>query len=413
MMIKRIITTLTLCLFASVQANAADTESFTIFDNLAPEDTGLAMGYCSAGFSPCDYDANLYTGYCGADGGGGFWVSTFNLSVPPEFDAQARPWVRMLSYQPNGGATVAFSNTDYEFLPPAALQSVGQTFPASYGMITNSYIDGLDYVIPSMCMMFYSSFTIDNVVLEFMSNNITVDFDPWNDANEIRPKNNYVITVQINTTSVADGDAYDFDAADVDAASLRVGPNMAENIAIPLTADYDNDGDTDYIFGFRMQDTGITCIDNSIMIAGMTTAGDPIAGHDLIVPINCEEIVDIDVDPFNASNIVRPDDDYQLTVGILGMNTADGDAIDLDATQVDPDSLRFGPAAAPNTASPITGLLDGDSNTDLLVGFSMPDSGIACGDTELEMTGSLYSGQPIEGIDTITTTDCETGGCHP
>ena len=132
-----------------------------------------------------------------------------------------------------------------------------------------------------------------------------------------------------------------------------------------------------------------------------------------MVTIQCEETVDIDVDPFNAANEVRPNDDYQVTVGLLGMNTADGDPIDLDATQVDPASLKFGPAETPNSLSPVINDLDGDANDDLLVGFSMLDSGILCGDTELEMTGELYSGLPIEAVDSITTTDCETAACHP
>jgi hypothetical protein len=412
---------------ASVQAAPWGTEPVTLFDNLAPEEIQLEIDYY---FS---YALSSNEGWTGVSASNGAWVvpATFGLMVLPDFDAQTTPWMRIKQFDysqisaitggcnidapvEHSGARIAVTDlgndwcrvevdNEFTYMPP---------FPGGQyvydRMIPNQWVSN-DYESQGEFWSWY----MDNVVLEFISNNIGVDFDPWNAANEIRPKDDYFITIQINTTSVADGDAYDFDAADVDPATLRVGPNMAEVATAPLTADYDNDGDTDYIFGFRMQDTGITCIDNSITISGVTTAGDPVAGHDLIVPIDCEEIIDIDVDPFNASNIVRPDDDYQLTVGILGMNTADGDAIGLDATQVDVGSLRFGPAAAPNTASPITGLLDGDTNTDLLVGFSMLDSGIACGDTELEMTGSLYSGQPIEGIDTITTTDCETSGCHP
>jgi hypothetical protein len=401
---------LTSGLLASTQVNAADTESVTLFDNLAPEDINLTM---ECGYNPCTYDADLYNGYGGSSDGGNWGVGSFTMLLPPAFDAQAKPWMRMVSYQPNGGSTVTNTNLEYEFLPPAALISAGQTNPYNFAWIESTAISGMDYVDPAQCIQGLCAYTIDNVVLEFISNNISVDFDPWSADNEIRPKNNYFITIQVSTTSIADGDAYDFNAADVDPATLRVGTQMAEIATAALTLDLDNDGDMDKVFGFRMEDTGLTCIDTSIMIAGRTFSGDPIVGHDTIVPVDCEDIVDIDVDPFNASNIVRPNDDYQLTVGILGMNTADGDAIDLDATQVDVDSLRFGPAAAPNTSSPITGLLDGDSNTDLLLGFSMLDSGIACGDTELEMTGSLYSGQPIEGVDTIATTDCETTGCHP
>jgi hypothetical protein len=136
-------------------------------------------------------------------------------------------------------------------------------------------------------------------------------------------------------------------------------------------------------------------------------------GHDAINPVDCEELVDIDVDPFNAANEVRPNDDYQVTVGVLSMSTADGDSIDLDASQVDPASLKFGPAETFNSLAPLIGDLDGDAHDDLLVGFSMLDSGIACGDTELQLSGELYSGLPIEGVDSITTTDCETTSCHP
>jgi hypothetical protein len=412
---------------ASVQAAPWGTEQVTLFDNLAAEDIGLEIDTFSS-YAVADNE-----GWTGITASNGAWYvpATFGFLAQPEIDAQTSPWMRIKQFDySQSGAITGGCNIDAPVEHPGtrvAVTDLGNDWCRVEIDNVFSYLPPLrggqyiyDRMIPDQWVGNdaesggeWWSWHMDNVVLEFISNNIDVDFDPWKADNEIRPRNDYFIAIQISTTSIADGDAYDFDAADVDPASLQVGPNMAEVAAAILTADYDNDGDTDYIFGFRMADTGLTCIDTSIAIAGQTFSGDPIAGHDTIVPVDCEDIVDIDVDPFNASNIVRPDDDYQLTVGILGMNTADGDALDLDATQVDVDSLRFGPAEAPNTSSPITGLLDGDSNTDLLVSFSMLDSGIACGDTEVEMTGSLYSGQPIEGVDTITTTDCETTGCHP
>ena len=54
-----------------------------------------------------------------------------------------------------------------------------------------------------------------------------------------------------------------------------------------------------------------------------------------------------------------------------------------------------------------------DGIDDLLVNFNVFDAGIACGDTELVMTGEMNSTLPIEGIDTIVTEDCETSSCHP
>jgi hypothetical protein len=412
-----------------VQAAPWGTESVTLFDNLAAEDVGLEIDTFSS------YAFGNNEGWTGVTASNGAWAVSgfFGFLVLPESDAQVGPWMRIKQFDYSLVTPITGGcNMDALVVHPGtriAVTDLGNNWCRVEIDNVFSYLPPLtgsqyiyDRMIPDQWVHNddepgswgeYWSWEMDNVVLEFISNNIDIDFDPWNAANEINPKIAYFITIQINTTSIADGDAYDFDAADVDPASLQVGPNMAEVAAAPLTADFDNDGDTDYIFGFRVEETGLTCIDTSITIAGRTFAGDPIAGQDSITPVNCEDIVDIDVDPFNASNIVRPNDDYQLTLGILGMNTTDGDALDLDTTQVDVDSLRFGPAEAPNTFSPITGLLDGDSNTDLLVGFSMLDSGIACGDTEVEMTGSLYSGQPIEGVDSITTTDCETTGCHP
>jgi hypothetical protein len=410
-----------------VQAAPWGTESVTLFDNLAAEDIGLEIDTFSS------YSFGDNEGWTGVTASNGAWYVSgwFGFFASPESDAQAGPWMRIKQFDysqvdaitggcnidapvEHPGTRVAVTDLGdnwcrveidnvFSYLPPLTGGQYLYDRMIADQWVSNDAESGAEYW----------AWFMDNVVLEFISNNITIDFDPWNAANEINPKDAYFITIQINTTSIADGDAYDFDAADVDPASLQVGPNMAEVSAAPLTADYDNDGDTDYIFGFRVEETGLTCIDTSITIAGRTFAGDPIAGHDSITPIDCEDIIDIDVDPFNVSNIVRPNDNYQLTIGILGMNTGDGDALDLDATQVDVDSLRFGPAEAPNTLDPITGLLDGDSNTDLLVGFSMLDSGIACGDTEIEMTGTLYSCQPIEGVDSIPTTDCETTGCHP
>jgi hypothetical protein len=49
----------------------------------------------------------------------------------------------------------------------------------------------------------------------------------------------------------------------------------------------------------------------------------------------------------------------------------------------------------------------------MLVNFNVYDAGIACGDTEVQLTGSKNSGIPIEAFDTIVTEDCETGSCHP
>ena len=381
-----------------------DSGQLTLFDDLAPEDIGLTVN-CGDVFAQniCNWDNEGYFGYGQEDGGGGFNTTVFLLDLLDGFDAQSYPWMRMVAYERNDVYT-AVSNPTFQFLPEVAATEPDPFFGRT---IPGTFIEGADYCGGGgFCPVW-----VDNVELEFISNNIEIDFDPWNAGNIIYPKWTYLITVQITTTP-------EFDAADVDPDSLRVGPNMAE-VVTWLERDSDNDGDIDFVFAFRMEETGIGCLDTTIGIAGRTkdTAANPlapIAGTDTIVPTDCAEPIAIDVDPYNAPNIVRPDDDYTVTVGILGLNTTDGDPIDLDpASEINVSSLRFGPGQAVNSIAPVPGLLDNDNNEDLLVGFSMQDSGIACGDTELEMTGELNSGLPVVATDTIETTDCTTGSCHP
>jgi hypothetical protein len=255
-------------------------------------------------------------------------------------------------------------------------------------------------------------FGFDNIVVATVNQNITIDFNPYDNTNEARPKDAYFFTIGVKTQTIAYGDAEDFDATTIELASVSVGPAQASNVAAPITADFDGDGDDDIIFGFRMEDTGIDCLDNNVTLSGTDADGNPLAGTDLIVTINCEEPTTIDVDPFNAENEIRPNDSYTVPVAILSTQVANGDPGDIDATQIDLASLRFGPNKTPHTGSTVVGDIDGDFDTDVIFGFDAFSSGIACGDTELVVEGQLASGLPILGQDTITTVECTTG-CHP
>ena len=247
---------------------------------------------------------------------------------------------------------------------------------------------------------------------------VEMDFDPWNTANEIRPKADYLITVQLNNTSIADGDAFDFDPAIVDPASLRLGPDDAEVAAVPLTQDLDGDGDFDIVFGFQMQDTGHPCTESVLQLTGATYTGIVFAAGDTVAPIDCEEPMAIDVEPYNPNNRVYPDDDYQVQVALLSTSVADGDPYDFNASSVSRYDLKFGPGQANATGSGLNADIDGDGDTDKIYAFEMQESGIACGDTEVELTAerSGYPGDvyiPLIGTDSIQTEDCETTGCHP
>jgi lysophospholipase L1-like esterase len=121
----------------------------------------------------------------------------------------------------------------------------------------------------------------------------------------------------------------------------------------------------------------------------------------------------IDVSPWSSGNIVLPASNNLIAVAVMGSNTATGDAVDFDATQVDPASLKFGWGEAQNLAAPWVGDFDGDTNIDVAFGFRTQATGILCGDTEVTLDGETYSGELITGTDTIDASECISTGCHP
>ena len=79
-----------------------------------------------------------------------------------------------------------------------------------------------------------------------------------------------------------------------------------------------------------------------------------------------------------------------------------------DATTVDPTTVRFG--ATGTEAAPVQAALedvDLDGDTDMILHFNTQDTGIQCGDTSASLTGETFSGQAIEGSDSIRTAGCK------
>lgn len=80
-----------------------------------------------------------------------------------------------------------------------------------------------------------------------------------------------------------------------------------------------------------------------------------------------------------------------------------------DATQVDATTLEFGPGEA--TIFHENGHIadvDGDGDSDLTVHFKTSETGIACGDTEVMLSGQTFDGRFVSGSDSINTVgkDC-------
>jgi hypothetical protein len=76
-----------------------------------------------------------------------------------------------------------------------------------------------------------------------------------------------------------------FDARTVDPTSVHFG--AASMPFRYFLGDEDEDGDTDLIFFFFVQEVGISCGDTSIHLTGLTTGGQPVEGHGEITTPGC------------------------------------------------------------------------------------------------------------------------------
>jgi hypothetical protein len=111
--------------------------------------------------------------------------------------------------------------------------------------------------------------------------------------------------------------------------------------------------------------------------------------------------ISIDIKPGTSLNSINPQSMARIPVAVLTTDT-------FDATTVDLTTVFFG--ATGTEAAPVQSAredIDGDGNIDLILHFKTQDTEITCGDTSASLTGETFSGQAIEGADTIVTVGCK------
>ena len=83
-----------------------------------------------------------------------------------------------------------------------------------------------------------------------------------------------------------------------------------------------------------------------------------------------------------------------------------GTTEDFDASNVDVNTVQFGPDAARPVHYALADV-DGDTDWDLMLQFKTQDTGIVCGDTEATLTGKTLDGESFTGTDSIKTVGCK------
>jgi N-acetylneuraminic acid mutarotase len=131
---------------------------------------------------------------------------------------------------------------------------------------------------------------------------VLIDIKPGSDENLIGLKSKGNIPVAIVTTSIADGDAFDFDATTVDPLTVAFGPDSAKEChGKGHIEDFDHDGDLDMLLHFKTQEIGIQSSDSIATLIAMTIDGQAIQGKDNITIIGITKKENIDKSQINTS----------------------------------------------------------------------------------------------------------------
>jgi DNA-binding beta-propeller fold protein YncE len=111
---------------------------------------------------------------------------------------------------------------------------------------------------------------------------VLLDVKPGESPNMVKVNSAGTIPVAILTTP-------DFDAATVDATTLRFGPTGTEAAPAKYSLeDADGDGDLDLVAHFQTSATGLSCFSTMVAITGTTYGGKPIAGSDSMEAVGCK-----------------------------------------------------------------------------------------------------------------------------
>jgi hypothetical protein len=113
------------------------------------------------------------------------------------------------------------------------------------------------------------------------------------------------------------------------------------------------------------------------------------------------QAVDVDIKPGSFPNTINLEARGKLPVAILSSEV-------FDATQIDVDTVKFGPAGVSEVHQKAHFEdVDEDGDVDLVLHFGIFGSGLECGAAEATIIGTTYVGQVVSGSDDISLLHCQ------
>ncbi len=171
--------------------------------------------------------------------------------------------------------------------PPGGFAGLNDTVPLSFRIGTFNNVAGNYDVRIDHLSVWKGVLTAEQINADFLATTTTtmtvaIDIKPGSNPNSVNPRNKGVVPVAILTDNT-------FDAATVDAATVRFGATGTEAAAVRSSLeDVDGDGDADRLFHFNTQATGIRCGDTAAALTGETFDGHMIQGTDSVKTAGCK-----------------------------------------------------------------------------------------------------------------------------
>ncbi len=193
------------------------------------------------------------------------WVGLGSASTFPSTLATAATMDIVLSIFDDTTNLIA-SDALFDDLDPAILDS--------------AQIDGFVNAFGAFGVAWQFRFSVDEISFAQVPDAIAIDIKPRDPHNKIRFRSHRrKLRVAILTQD-------DFDALQVDPATVQFGPDSATAVNCKVK-DVDHDGDPDFVLRFKLRETGIACGDTEATLSATTFDGEQIAGTDSIETKRC------------------------------------------------------------------------------------------------------------------------------